>query len=110
MNQVVLVGNLTDDPELRYTQSGATLAGFTVAVSHRRWVPSSVDPSGRATSTARAQERNSNGSSRAASQPTQEDRRRSEDLPLHAWFRGAVSIRRQGTLRSRCDQRNTRPK
>jgi hypothetical protein len=24
-----------DDPELRYTQSGAALAGFTVAVSHR---------------------------------------------------------------------------
>ena len=35
MNQVVLVGNITDDPELRYTQSGAALAGFTVAVSHR---------------------------------------------------------------------------
>jgi Single-strand binding protein family len=35
MNQVALVGNLTDDPELRYTQSGAGLAGFTVAVSHR---------------------------------------------------------------------------
>ena len=35
MNQVALVGNLTDDPELRYTQSGAALAGFTVAVSHR---------------------------------------------------------------------------
>ncbi|MGH2381444.1 MAG: single-stranded DNA-binding protein [Candidatus Limnocylindria bacterium] len=27
--------NITDDPELRYTQSGAALAGFTVAVSHR---------------------------------------------------------------------------
>ncbi|MGH2753482.1 MAG: single-stranded DNA-binding protein [Actinomycetota bacterium] len=35
MNQVALVGNLTVDPELRYTQSGAALAGFTVAVSHR---------------------------------------------------------------------------
>lgn len=35
MNQVALVGNITDDPELRYTQSGAALAGFTVAVSHR---------------------------------------------------------------------------
>ena len=35
MNQVALVGNMTDDPELRYTQSGAALAGFTVAVSHR---------------------------------------------------------------------------
>ena len=35
MNQVALVGNITDDPELRYTQSGAALAGFTVAVSQR---------------------------------------------------------------------------
>ena len=35
MNQVALVGNITDEPELRYTQSGAALANFTVAVSHR---------------------------------------------------------------------------
>jgi single-strand DNA-binding protein len=35
MNQVVIVGNITDNPELRYTQSGAALASFTVAVSHR---------------------------------------------------------------------------
>ena len=35
MNQVALVGNITDDPELLYTQSGAALASFTVAVSHR---------------------------------------------------------------------------
>jgi len=35
MNQVSLVGNITDDPELRYTQSGVALATFTVAVSHR---------------------------------------------------------------------------
>jgi single-strand DNA-binding protein len=35
MNQVALVGYITDDPELRYTQSGAAFAGFTVAVSHR---------------------------------------------------------------------------
>ncbi len=35
MNQVAPVGNITEDPELRYTQSGAALAGFTVAVSHR---------------------------------------------------------------------------
>jgi len=31
----VQIRNITDDPELRYTQSGAALAGFTVAVSHR---------------------------------------------------------------------------
>jgi single-strand DNA-binding protein len=35
MNQVALVGNITDDPEFRYAQSGAALANFTVAVSHR---------------------------------------------------------------------------
>ena len=35
MNQVVLVGNLTDDVELRYTQSGLAVANFTVAVSHQ---------------------------------------------------------------------------
>jgi single-strand DNA-binding protein len=35
MNQVVLVGNLTDDPQLRYTKSGRAVANFTVAVSHR---------------------------------------------------------------------------
>ena len=33
MNQVVLVGNLTDDVELRYTQSGLAVANFTLAVS-----------------------------------------------------------------------------
>jgi single-strand DNA-binding protein len=35
MNQVALVGNITDDPQLRYTQSGKMVANFTVAVSHR---------------------------------------------------------------------------
>lgn len=33
MNHIVLVGNLTADPELRYTQSGKAVANFTVAVS-----------------------------------------------------------------------------
>jgi single-stranded DNA-binding protein len=32
VNQVALVGTITDDPELRYTQSGAALAGFTVVI------------------------------------------------------------------------------
>jgi single-stranded DNA-binding protein len=64
MNQVALVGNITDDPELRYTQSGAALAGFTVAVSHRRWVPSSVGSASQtATSTASVEEQNGNSSS-----------------------------------------------
>jgi single-strand DNA-binding protein len=35
MNHVVLVGNLTDDPTLRYTKSGKAVANFTLAVSHR---------------------------------------------------------------------------
>ena len=35
MNQVALVGNITDDPTLRYTQSGKAVANLTLAVSHR---------------------------------------------------------------------------
>ncbi len=35
MNRAVLVGRLTKDPELRYTQSGIAVAGFTVAVNRR---------------------------------------------------------------------------
>lgn len=31
MNNVVLLGRLTADPELRKTQSGVTVANFTVA-------------------------------------------------------------------------------
>jgi single-strand DNA-binding protein len=34
-NQVTIVGNLTDDPELRYTPNGAAVANFSVAVSRR---------------------------------------------------------------------------
>lgn len=40
-NQVVLVGNLTDDPELRYTPSGTPVASFTVAVNRRTRDPES---------------------------------------------------------------------
>jgi len=32
MNRVVLIGRLTADPELRYTQSGIAVANFTLAV------------------------------------------------------------------------------
>lgn len=35
-NSVTLVGNITRDPELRFTNSGQALAGFGLAVS-RRW-------------------------------------------------------------------------
>ncbi|HVL91194.1 MAG TPA: single-stranded DNA-binding protein [Actinomycetota bacterium] len=34
-NTVTLVGNLTDDPELRYTPQGAAVANFRIAVNHR---------------------------------------------------------------------------
>jgi single-strand DNA-binding protein len=34
-NTVVLVGNLTDDPELRFTPQGAAVANFRIAVNHR---------------------------------------------------------------------------
>ena len=32
---VTVVGNLTNDPELRFTPSGAAVASFTVAASSR---------------------------------------------------------------------------
>ena len=32
INRVVLVGRLTRDPDLRYTNSGTSVASFTVAV------------------------------------------------------------------------------
>src|SRR3712207_7650081 len=35
-NVITLVGNITDDPELRFTPSGAAVANFTVAVNQRR--------------------------------------------------------------------------
>jgi single-strand DNA-binding protein len=38
-NTVTLVGNITDDPELRFTPSGAPVANFTVAVNRRFRTP-----------------------------------------------------------------------
>jgi len=35
LNRVILIGNLTDDPELRYTQSGTARARFSIAVNRR---------------------------------------------------------------------------
>jgi single-strand DNA-binding protein len=35
-NTVTPIGNLTDDPELRFTQGGTPVANFTVAVTPRR--------------------------------------------------------------------------
>lgn len=35
MNRVILVGRLTKDPELRYTQSNKAVANFTIAVNRQ---------------------------------------------------------------------------
>lgn len=35
MNQLTIIGNLTRDPELRTTQGGVDVCGFTVAVNRR---------------------------------------------------------------------------
>src|SRR5918998_1631512 len=35
-NTVTLVGNITDDPELRFTPAGAAVANFTIAVNRRQ--------------------------------------------------------------------------
>lgn len=36
MNKITIIGNLTDDPELRATQSGVPVCNFTVAVNRRK--------------------------------------------------------------------------
>jgi single-strand DNA-binding protein len=36
-NQVTLSGNLTDDPELRFTPNGVAVANFRLAVDQRVW-------------------------------------------------------------------------
>src|SRR3989344_3327186 len=38
LNKVMLIGNLTRDPELRYTPSGAAVCSFRVA-TNRSWMP-----------------------------------------------------------------------
>jgi len=35
MNKITLIGNLTNDPEVRTTQNGVTVCTFTVAVNRR---------------------------------------------------------------------------
>ena len=39
LNKVMLIGNLTRDPELRYTPNGAAVCSFRVA-TNRSWTPS----------------------------------------------------------------------
>ncbi len=34
-NKIILIGNLTKDPEIRYTPSGTAVANFRLAVNHR---------------------------------------------------------------------------
>lgn len=36
LNRVILIGRLTKDPELRYTQNGTAVASFTLAVNRTR--------------------------------------------------------------------------
>lgn len=36
INKIIIVGNLTRDPEVRYSQSGMALCSFSVAVNERR--------------------------------------------------------------------------
>lgn len=36
LNRIVLIGRLTQDPELRYTQSGTPVASFSLAVERQR--------------------------------------------------------------------------
>lgn len=47
MNQVMLVGRLAQDPEVRYTKTGKAVASFTVAVNRTSFVqrePGEKDP------------------------------------------------------------------
>jgi single-strand DNA-binding protein len=41
-NRVILIGNLVRDPDVRYVQSGAPVATFTIAVNHRTQQSDSV--------------------------------------------------------------------
>ncbi|WP_103110587.1 single-stranded DNA-binding protein [Brevibacillus reuszeri] len=36
MNKSILIGNLTKDPELRYTESGVAVCSFTIAINRPR--------------------------------------------------------------------------
>ena len=43
MNKITIIGNLTKDPELRTTQAGVSVCGFTVAVNRPK-TPNNQDP------------------------------------------------------------------
>ena len=44
INKVILVGNVGRDPEVKATQSGTTLAKFTLATSEPRWKDQDGNP------------------------------------------------------------------
>ena len=48
MNRLTITGNLGSDPEMRYTQSGAAIANFPVAVNER-WTNSAGERQERTT-------------------------------------------------------------
>ena len=37
MNKIILIGNLTRDPELRTTPNGVSVCDFTIAVNRRKF-------------------------------------------------------------------------
>ena len=43
MNSITIIGNLTKEPELRHTQDGTAVCGFTVAVNRKK-TPTNQDP------------------------------------------------------------------
>lgn len=43
MNKITIIGNLTKDPELRSTNAGVNVCGFTVAVNRPK-TPNNPDP------------------------------------------------------------------
>ncbi len=43
MNKIILIGNLTRDPEMRTTQSGVSVCSFGLAVNRRRKVEGQPD-------------------------------------------------------------------
>src|ERR1051326_7833610 len=55
-NKVILLGNLTRDPELRFTPSGTPMASFGLAVNTPRAGQSSPEPGGQGSLTERRED------------------------------------------------------
>lgn len=43
MQELIIIGNLTKNPELRHTQDGTSVCGFTVAVNRKK-TPNNPEP------------------------------------------------------------------